>query len=88
MEQVALRLTRTDGWTLLGGDPEAKKPVELVVRSFEHPVDVAAGDTDRTPDRAPMRVPAGEGRRVAGRWFFARPADPAQGPCLISYRGL
>jgi hypothetical protein len=88
MEQVALRLTKTDGWTLLGGDPEAKKPVELVVRSFEHPVAVAAGESDRMPDKDAVRVPAGEGRRVVGRWFFARPAEPSLGPCLISYRGL
>jgi hypothetical protein len=51
-------------------------------------VDVAPSDSDRMPDKDPVRVPAGEGRRVVGRWFFARPAEPSLGPCLISYRGL
>jgi hypothetical protein len=88
MEQVALRLTRTDGWTLLGCDPEAKKPVEVVVRAFEHAVEVAVGETDRMPDAEPVSVPAGEGRRLTGRCFFARPTNPGLGPCLISYRGL
>ncbi len=88
MEQVELRLTKTDGWTLLGGEPDAKKPPEVVVRAFEHAIEIAAGETDRMPDAPPIPVPAGEGRRVAGRYVFARPADPDMGPCLISYRGL
>jgi hypothetical protein len=87
MEQVAVRLTKTDEWTLLGGDPEAKKPAEIVVRSFGGAAHVATGKTDRTPDTEPILVPAGEGRRLAGRWFFARPAGDG-GVRTISYRGL
>jgi hypothetical protein len=86
MEQVALRLTNTQDWTLLGGNPEAKKPVEVVVRSFDVPVHVATGSTNRAPDVEPIVVPAGEGRRLTGRWFFARPVAPG-GPCRISFRG-
>jgi hypothetical protein len=87
MEQVALRLTKPDAWTLLGGDPEAKKPPEVVVRSFDGPIHVATGKTDRMPDTEPVLVPPGQGRRLTGRWFFARPAG-AHGACRISYRGL
>jgi hypothetical protein len=87
MEQVALRLRKTDGWTLLGGDPEAKKPIEVILRSFERPVLFATGASETAPDSEPVVVPPGEGRRLEGRWFFARPAPP-EAPCLVSYRGL
>jgi hypothetical protein len=87
MEQVALRLQRTDGWTLLASDPEAKKPAELVVRAFERPVLCATGSDANAPDGEPVVVPAGEGRRLTGRFFFARPAPPEE-PCLVSYRGV
>ena len=87
MEQVALRLRKLDGWTLLGGEPEAKKPVEVVVRSFERPVLCATGAGPNAPDSPPVEVPPGEGRRLTGRFFFARPASP-DAPCLISFRGL
>ena len=87
MEQVAVRLQKTDGWTYLGGNPEAAKPVEVVIRAFEHDVLIATGGGANAPDSEPLNVPVGQGRRVEGRHFFARPAPPER-PCLISYRGL
>jgi hypothetical protein len=87
MEQVALRLRKTDGWTYLGGKPEARKPLEVVLRSFERPVLAATGETEKGPDAEPVRIPPGEGRRLEGRHFFVRPAPP-EAPCLVSYRGL
>jgi hypothetical protein len=87
MEQVALRLQRTDGWTYLGGDAEAKKPLEVVVRAFEGAVLAATGSGPNAPDADPVTVPEGEGRRLVGRHFFVRPAG-GDGSRLISYRGL
>ena len=87
MEAVALRLTRVEGWTYLGGDAEAKKPLEGVIRAFEHPVLAAVGEGPDAPTGEPVEVPAGEGRRLEGRHFFARPGEPAR-PCRVSYRGF
>jgi hypothetical protein len=87
MEQVALRLTILDGWTYLGGAPDAKKPVEVVIRSFDHAALAATGEGPNAPDTPPVEVRPGEGRRLAGRHFFARPASP-DAPSLISYRGI
>jgi hypothetical protein len=87
MEQVALRLQKTDGWTYLGGDSEAKKPLEVVIRAFEGGALAATGPTEKAPEGEGVDVPEGEGRRLVGRHFFARPARP-DAPCLISYRGL
>jgi hypothetical protein len=87
MESVALRVQKTDGWTRIGSMPDAKKPVDVVIRTFEGPVLVATGPDEKGPDREPVLVPDGEGRRLVGRHFFVRPAPPV-GPRLISYRGL
>jgi hypothetical protein len=87
MEQVAIRLRKLDGWTYLGGDPAAKKPIEVILRSFERSVLFATGSGESQPDAEPVVVPSGEGRRLEGRHFFARPAPP-EAPCLVSYRGL
>ena len=87
MESVALRVQKTDGWTRIGSKPDAKKPLDVVVRAFEGPVLIATGSEDKEPDREPVLVPDGEGRRLVGRHFFVRPAPPV-GPRLISHRGL
>jgi hypothetical protein len=87
VEQVALRIQKTDGWTYLGGDPDAKKPLEVVFRAFEGDVLAATGETGKEPASESVLVPAGEGRRLEGRHFFARPARPDR-PVLMSYRGL
>ena len=87
MEQHALRLRKLDGWTYLGGKSDAKKPLEVVVRAFDGDVLYATGESERAPEGEPVRVPAGEGRRLEGRHFFVRPAPP-ESPRLISHRGL
>ncbi len=87
MDSTALRVQKTDGWTHIGSRPEAKKPLDVVVRAFEGPVLVATGADEKAPDCEPVRVPDGEGRRLVGRHFFVRPAPPI-GPRLISHRGL
>jgi hypothetical protein len=87
MEQVALRLRKTDGWTYLGGRADARKPLEVVLRAFEGSVLGATGEGEKAPDQEPVLIPEGEGRRLTGHHFFARPAPPASS-CLLSYRGL
>ena len=87
MEQYVLNVTKTDGWTYIGGDAEAKKPYELVVRTFDGHVLIATGETDGAPDSDPVSVREGEGRRLEGKHFFVRPAPPER-PCVISHRGL
>ena len=87
MESIALRVQKTDGWTRIGSRPDAKKPLDVVIRTFEGPVLVATGSEEKEPDREPVLVPDGEGRRLVGRHFFVRPAPPL-GPRLISHRGL
>ena len=85
MEQVAKRLTG-DGWTYLGGDADAKQPLEVVVRAFEGAAQAAVGEGPDAPGDEVVDVPVGEGRRLEGRHFFARPAKG--GFCLMSYRGI
>ena len=85
MEQVALRLTG-DQWTYLGGDAEAKQPLEVVVRAFDRPALAAIGNDDQSPADDPVPIPVGEGRRLEGKHFFAKPAEGAG--CLISFRGI
>lgn len=85
MDQVALRLARSSAWTHLGGNSEAKKPLEVVVRAFEGDVLFATGTDAEGPDSDPVEVATGEGRRLAGKHFFVRPQD---GDCLLSYRGI
>ena len=87
MEQVALRIQKTDGWTYLGGQPEAPKPVEIVVRAFEGSCVAATGTDESAPEGDGVLVPEGEGRRLEGRFFFVRPEPPGE-PVLISYRGI
>lgn len=87
MEAIALRLQKTDGWTCIGGKEDAKKPLDVVIRAFEGPVLAATGSSDKAPDREPVLVPRGQGRRLVGRHFFVRPAPPV-GPRLITHRGL
>jgi hypothetical protein len=86
MEQVALNLARSSGWTYLGGDAEARKDLELVVRAFDQDVEIVLGEDSSTPGSGVVRVPAGEGRRLVGRHFFARATR--DGACRISRRGL
>ena len=88
MDAHALRLMKTDGWTYLGGRPEAKKPPEVVVRAFEGDVLFATGGDETAPDTDPVVVPEGEGRRLVGTHFFVRPAPPAERPVLLTHRGL
>lgn len=87
MDHVALRLSGTPTWTHLGGKDDAKKPLEVIVRSFDREVEFAAGESADAPDGEPVRVPVGQGRRLAGRHFFVRPAE-AGADCRISYRGV
>ena len=85
MEQVALRLIG-DSWTYLGGDADAKQPLELVVRAFDGAACMAIGEGPDGPTGDPVDVPEGEGRRLEGRHFYAKPATGNS--CLISYRGI
>ena len=87
MDHVALRLAGPTDWTYLGGDAEAKKPLEVVVRSFDRAVCFAVGEAQDAPEEPSVTVPAGEGRRLAGRHFFVRPLE-AGASCRISYRGV
>ncbi len=84
MDQVALRLDGSGTWVYLGGDAEAKKPLEVVLRSFDHDVDFTTGSTEGEADGEPVRVPTGEGRRLEGLHFFVRSDQPGR----VSYRGI
>ncbi len=87
MDHVALRLSGSPTWRYLGGNAEAKKPLEVVVRAFDRAIEFAVGEDEQAPAGDAIAVPAGEGRRLEGRHFFVRPA--AEGaPCRISYRGI
>ena len=87
MEATSRRLPAGEGWTYLGGDGSAKEPIDLVVRAFETSVLVAVGGNDRAPDGEPVLVPSGQGRRLCGQHFFARPAV-ASAPAVVTLRGL
>jgi hypothetical protein len=72
-----------DGWTFLGSTPE-KTAVEVVLRSFDTNVEFATGASAAHPDGPPMVVRPGEGARLSGLFFFARPASPtARGRILV-----
>jgi hypothetical protein len=86
MEAVEIRLPAGDRWTYLCGQGADQKPTDVVVRAFGFPVLAAVGSGENTPDVEPILVPSGQGRRLVGRHFFARPADPAQGG-LLTIRG-
>jgi len=87
MDQVALTLGADSGWTYLGGDEEARKDLEVVVRAFDQDVQFTIGTGADAPGTEPVTVPNGEGRRLVGRHFFVRPAT-AGSPCRITQRGL
>lgn len=85
MDQVARTLQGED-WTYLGGDADARKDLEVVLRAFDQDVDFALGSSADQADGETVRVPVGEGRRLVGRHFFARATGP--GPCRITQRGV
>ena len=87
MDQVALRLSGAPTWTGIGGAAEAAKPFDLVLRSFDRDVELATGEDRSAPNSSPVRVPAGEGRRLTGRWFFVRPTLDGP-PCRVTFRGV
>jgi hypothetical protein len=86
LEATSRRLPAGERWTYLGGQADAKEPFDLVVRAFEAPVLVAIGENDRAPDTEPVLVPVGQGRRLCGQHFFARPAEGAA--AVVTFRGL
>ena len=86
MDHVALSL-RDASWTYLGGDDEAKKELEVVLRAFDQDVEFATGKGANQPDDESVTVPRGEGRRLTGRHFFARPTAPGAA-CRVTQRGL
>jgi hypothetical protein len=85
-EGVAIRLPAEDRWSHLGGAPEAK-PIEVILRSFDRPVLFATGAGKNAPDAEPVTVAAGEGARLTGMNFFAKPAPPPA-PCRVLVRGF
>jgi hypothetical protein len=87
MEATLKRLPPSEAWCYLGGQTGPKEPFDLVVRAFEGSVLVAVGENDRAPDTEPVLVPAGQGRRLCGWHFFARPARAGAG-VVVSVRGL
>jgi hypothetical protein len=87
MDHVALRLPGTRSWTWLGGDDGARKPREVVLRAFDRAVEFAVGSSREAPGGTPVLVPVGEGRRLAGTHFFARPVE-AGASCRVSVRGI
>ena len=87
MDHVALHLESSSGWTYLGGDGDARKDLEVVVRAFDREVEFALGTGADAPDGDAVAVPAGEGRRLVGRHFFVR-ATAGGGACRITYRGI
>lgn len=85
METYALHLTKPE-WTRIAQDSTATKPCELVLRSFDQDVEFAIGSGENAPDTEPVLVPAGEGRRLKGTYFYVRPTSPGQA-CRITHRG-
>ncbi len=89
MEQYVLRLDQAGQWTHLGSTPEEKKDdSEVVVRSFDIPIEAATGSGPGAPDAEAVVVPAGSGHRLIGRHFFVRLPAGATGTCRVSHRGL
>ena len=85
-EAVAVTLPPEDAWRHLGSTPESE-PVEVILRSFDRPVLFAVGKTPNRPDGEPTTVTPGEGARLSGLHFFAKPARPGES-CRILIRGL
>jgi len=71
-EAFTLTLDPDEGWRLVASTPE-KSDVEVVLRSFDADVLFATGKTKDAPDAPPVTVRAGEGGRLTGLHFFARP---------------
>ncbi|MBL9086272.1 MAG: hypothetical protein JNM10_03950 [Planctomycetia bacterium] len=72
-----------DGWTFLGSTPE-KTAVEVVLRAFDTDIEFATGTSAAHPDAPATRVRPGEGARLSGLFFFARPASAtAKGRILV-----
>ena len=87
MEQIAIRLTQRESWTYLAGDNDAKKDLEVVVRAFDRDAMARTGTSRNDPDGEEVLIPVGQGRRLIGKHFFAKPAGNHD-RCLISYRGV
>lgn len=85
-EAVALTLPADASWRLLGSAPEGK-PVEVVLRSFDRAVLFAVGAGRAAPSAEPIEVAPGQGARLEGLHFFARPG-PGSGPARILVRGV
>jgi hypothetical protein len=85
-EAQALTLPAVDAWRHLGSTPESE-PVEVILRSFDRPVLFAVGKTPNRPDGDPATVSPGEGVRLTGLHFFAKPARAGEA-CRILVRGL
>lgn len=85
-EAWTITLAPDSGWRFLGSTPE-KTAVEVVLRSFDGDVLFATGAGKEKPDGTPMTVKAGEGGRLEGLHFFAKPTQTTQ-PCRILVRGI
>jgi hypothetical protein len=85
-EAIAMTLESGEGWRRLGSAPE-EKPIEVILRSFDRPVLFATGSRVDVPEGEPVLVAAGEGVRLEGRHFFARPAA-GEGKARILVRGF
>ena len=81
-EGRSITLPPDAGWRLLGSTPE-KSPVEVVLRAFDVPVLFATGRGPAAPDAAPTAVAPGEGARLSGLHFFAKPATPGAGGRIL-----
>lgn len=75
-------------WTLLGGEDQPKKPLECIVRSYDRAIEAVASQQRGGPaaDTPAVHVPRGEGRRLTGSYFFARPVESGP-PCRVGVRG-
>lgn len=85
-EGVAHTLAPDASWRFLGSAPEGK-PVEAILRSFDRTVLFATGAGPSAPESTPVAVAPGEGARLTGLHFFARPG-PGEGPARIVVRGV
>ena len=85
-EGWATVLKSGEDWRHLGGAPE-QEPIEVVLRSFDLPVLFATGPSPRAPDSKPTVVGAGDGGRLTGLHFFAKPATVGAA-CRILVRGV
>jgi hypothetical protein len=84
-EAVAMTLDPGAAWRRVASAPE-EKPIEVILRSFDRPVLFATGSGGNAPDTEPVLVAPGEGARLEGRHFFARPT-PGDAPSRVLVRG-